>query len=154
MINDFLFVLSDDRSEAPLLASSLALLSLKRLLRGTFQQIGIALVAMIFVLNLTGQPADRVLRSQNILPSISPSSISPSTATPSAPVYYPHTQSLPPAPKETVKETAAPESAAGETAQELSHLLRSRLTYHRLTTARLALPAADKRMVASLDNAE
>ncbi|MGB3672208.1 MAG: hypothetical protein WA984_18990 [Phormidesmis sp.] len=137
MANDF----SLDLSAAEFNASSLALLALKRLARRTFRQVGIALVSLIVVLNLTGQPTahDRPLYEPN-----SASVSQDSWAT--LPAHSPHRKPS----KALSSKTLSKEDSSGQVAQKPYQTLRHKLTHHRVTTARLAVPTLTERVVANL----
>lgn len=129
-----------DLSAAESNASSLALLALKRLVRKTFQQVGIALVSLIVVLNLTGQPAAHDRPSYE---SSSAKAAQESWAT--LPAQSPHRQ-----PSEALSE----EDSSNQVAQKPYQTLRHKLTHHRVTTARLAVPTLTERVVANLTEDE
>ncbi|MGB7488192.1 MAG: hypothetical protein WA901_18515 [Phormidesmis sp.] len=142
MANDF----SLDLSAAEFNASSLALLALKRLARRTFRQVGIALVSLIVVLNLTGQPTahDRPLYEPN-----SASVSQDSWAT--LPAHSPHRKpSKALSSKALSSKTLSKEDSSGQVAQKPYQTLRHKLTHHRVTTARLAVPTLTERVVANL----
>ena len=131
MANDSFLELSDAESDV----SSLALLTLKRLARGIFQQIGLALISLIFVLNLTGQPAAHEQQSygqQSYETNAAEVSTREHPPLPSA------TSSK--APSATSSEQASPEADSSQAAERPYQTLRPKLTHHRLTTARLAVP--------------
>ncbi len=161
MANDSRKRYDDAESET----SSPALLALKRLIRGTLQPIGIAIISLTFVLNLTGQPANhkqpvrvthRTQTSQESQAAISgsvPGSISVPGVSLNTPVNAPALSKQSPhthPPHTELSDQEGPEKSA----QKPYQLLRPMLTHHRLTTSRLALPATTKHMVANLADAE
>lgn len=122
--------------------SSTALLALRRFIRGTLRQVGLGLMSLVLILNLSapataeGTAADWVQRAVHRVSTSEQSSGSKGSVLRGS------------VPERLLKESS---SAAVE---KPFHLLKPRMTHHRLTRARLFIPPATEQIVASLAEAD
>ncbi|MGD1898269.1 MAG: hypothetical protein ACFB16_15095 [Phormidesmis sp.] len=141
------------KSDVPSGASSVALLALKRFVRGTFQRVSLALVSLILMLNLTAPTAtSHHATALNVAAHPVPTQqLFSSTEVPSAgsrPSHFP---------AESVADTSinasmrAPTDGLNASSRPVN-LLRSSLTHHRLTSARLLIPSDAERSAVAAAN--
>ncbi len=126
-----------------------ALLALRRLVRGTLRQVGLAMMSLIVILNVAGHTpaADTVSPRENLSAATLPL---PSLKTPFPENTFLETMSRD---RHTATAAAQPSTTESAPAWRPHRSLHSKMTAHRLTSARLSLPS-QTRVVVSIAEAQ
>ncbi|MEL6939878.1 MAG: hypothetical protein AAFO84_11870 [Cyanobacteria bacterium J06598_1] len=124
-------------------STSTALLALKRLVRGSFRQLGIALTALLLVLNLAGAELSLSVPASDV-PAVSVSKKHPEVSLAKEPGRFKSAEVS----GQSITQEVAPKSP-----QRPTRLLGPSLTHHHLTSARLSLPSARAHSTATLADA-
>lgn len=128
--------------------SSLALLALRRFVRGTLRQVGLGLMSLVLILNLSAPATAKgtaVDLGQRVTHRVS-------TFEQPSQLRKPVSEGL--MSEGLTSEQSFKESSSDADLKKPFHLLKPRMTHHRLTSARLFIPSSTEQIVASLAEAD